>query len=528
MKIAKVVLLMLALLLAALYGLPPAGAQDGKLIYGLTLVPSGIDPHVNASSELGIALTSVYDTLVWQAPDGSFVPGLAEWWEISPDGRTYTFHLRSGVTFHDGTPFNAEAVKFNFERIVDPATKSQKAVFMLGPYESSEVVDEYTVRVHFQEPFAPFLDSASQVYLGMASPAAVAKWGADYQMHQVGTGPFMMKEYIPGDHLTLVRNPAYNWAPPLMNHQGPAYLEEIEFRFFVEPAVRALALEGGQADVMGEIPPQDAGRLAESPDFALIPVALPGMALQFFLNTEKPPTDDRRVRQALNYAIDKEAIVGTVFKNYSPPAYGPLTAITPGFDEALKDMYAYNPAKAEALLEEAGWVDEDGDGIREKDGQPLVVEAYLMSWGFIPEVAQFLQAQFKAVGVEMHSQMVAYPAALEAAREGKHNLIPFALGGSDPDILRPFFHSKNADSGFNWAKVRDAALDRLLEEGARTLDMQKRLELYAQAQEIIMAQALIIPIRDYVNLNAASTRVKGLRYDFRGWFPWLYDVRLER
>jgi peptide/nickel transport system substrate-binding protein len=257
--------------------------EGGTLIYGLTLTPSGIDPHVHASSELGIPLTSVYDTLVWQDLGGEFVPGLAKSWEVSDDGLTYTFHLRDDVVFHDGTPFNAQAVKFNFDRIADPATKSQKAVFMLGPYESTEIVDDYTVKVHFKEPYAPFLDSASQVYLGMASPTAVEKWGADYQLHQVGTGPFIMKAYIPKDHLTLVCNPDYNWAPSIFNHQGPAYLEEIEFRFFVEPATRALALEGGEADVMGEIPPHDAERLADNPAFTLLPVAIPGQSRQFFL-----------------------------------------------------------------------------------------------------------------------------------------------------------------------------------------------------------------------------------------------------
>jgi peptide/nickel transport system substrate-binding protein len=500
--------------------------EGGKLIYGLTLAPSGIDPHVNASSELGIPLTSVYDTLVWQDLSGEFVPGLAKSWEISDDGLTYTFHLRDDVVFHDGTPFDAQAVKFNLDRIADPATKSQKAIFMLGPYESTEIVDDYTVKVHLKEPYAPFLDSASQVYLGMASPTAIEKWGADYQLHQVGTGPFILKEYIPQDHLTLVRNPDYNWAPPIFNHQGPAYLEEIEFRFFVEPATRILALEGGEADVMGEIPPHDAERLADNPAFTLLPVAIPGQSLQFFLNTEKAPTDDLRVRQAINYATDKEAIVKAIFKEYSPVAYGPLNAFTIGYDKNVEGMYGVDPAKAERLLEEAGWVDSDGN--REKDGQLLKLEAYLMSWGYVPEVAQLLQAQLKAVGIEMESQVVAYPAALEAAREGKHNLIPFSLSSSDPDILRTFFHSSNADSGFNWSKVRDPRLDELLENGAHTLDLDKRKELYAEAQQLIMAEALILPIRDYVNLNATNAKVKGLRYDLRGWFPWLYDVYLEQ
>jgi ABC-type transport system substrate-binding protein len=138
-------------------------------------------------------------------------------------------------------------------------------------------------------------------------------------------------------------------------------------------------------------------------------------------------------------------------------AHGPLNAFTIGYDEGVVGMYEYDPAKAETLLEEAGWVESDGDGIRDKDGQPLKLEAYLMGWGYVPEVTQLLQAQFKAVGIEMESQVVAYPAALEAAREGKHHLVPFSLSSSDPDILRTFFHSSNADSGFNWSKIRGAS-----------------------------------------------------------------------
>ena len=516
------ILITLLLTLPTGCGRSPA-ASGGRLVYGLTLTPSGIDPHVNASSELGIPLTSVYDTLIWQDLDGEFTPGLAESWEVSDDGLTYTFHLRKGVKFHDGNPFNAQAVKFNLDRIVDPQTKSQKAVFMLGPYDHAEVADDYTVKVHLREPFAPLLDSLSQVYLGMASPAAVDKWGLDYQMHQVGTGPFMFKEYIPNDHLTLVRNPDYNWAPAIFGHQGSAYLEEIEFRLFVEPATRSLALEAGEAHVMGEILPQDAQRLSENPDFQMMPVTLPGTPLMLFINTERSPTDDLRVRQALIYATDREAIVTAIFKNLSPVAHGPLNAVTMGYDQELAELYNHDLDLAKDLLKEAGWADADGDGVLEKDGQPLRVEAYLMGWGFMPEVAQLLQAQLKAIGVEMRSQVVAYPAALEAAREGKHHLIPFTLSSSDPDILRTFFHS---DGGFNWAKVRDPRLDELLEEGGRTLDSEKREEIYAEAQQIIMTKALIIPIRDYVNLNAASDQVKGLRYDLRGWFPWLYDVHL--
>ncbi len=517
--------LLIFLLLAAALATGCTPRPGGRIVYGLTLAPSGIDPHINASSELGIPLTSVYDTLVYQDPKtGEFVPGLAQKWEVSEDGKVYTFTLRRGVKFHDGTPFNAEAVRFNLERITSPDLASQKARFMLGPYERTEVVDEYTVRIVLKEPFAPLLDSLSQVYLAMASPTAVQKWGSEYQLHQVGTGPFTFAEYVPGDHLLLRRNPDYAWGPPVYQHRT-AQLEEIEFRFFTDPAARSPALESGEADVMGEIPPQDAARLQGSPDFRIEAVAIPGVSLMLFMNTARPPLDDLRVRQALLFGTDRRAVISAVFRDTSPVACGPLAAATFGYNPMVCEFYPYSPDQAAALLEEAGWKDTDGDGVRDRDGRPLALDLYLMGWGYMPEVGQLLADQWARLGVRVNSQVVSYPEALQVAQEGRHHLMPFNLSGSDPDILRRFFHSQG---GFNWSKANDPEMDGWLEEAARVSDRDRRAELYGQVQTRVMENALIIPIRDYVNLNGVNNRVQGLRFDARGWFPWLIDVTLAQ
>jgi len=502
-------------------------ASGASIVYGLTLTPSGIDPHIDASSELGIPLTSVYDPLVWLTPDGEFVPGLAESWEVSEDGLVYTFHLRDDVTFHDGTPFNAEAVRFSLDRIAAPETKSRKARGMLGPYERTEIVDEQTVRIHFEEPYAPFLASLSTVYLAMVSPEAVAEWGDEYQFHQVGTGPFVFEEYVPKDHLTLVRNEDYDWAPSFFDHQGPPKLEEVTFRFYTDPATRVLALESDEAQVMGEIPPQDAVRLDDSSDYQLMAVPIPGQPLQFFMNTRRPPTDSQQVRKALIYAVNRPAIVQTVFKSYSPPSYGPLNRSTFAYDPAVEGTYAYDPERAADLLEEAGWTDSDGDGIRDRDGQPLELETILMGWGYIPEVGQMIQDQLKQVGVALQSRQTTFSNALGDVAEGSYHLVPFLFSNSDPDILRTTFHSGNVDGGFNWSKVSDSQLDAWLEDGKQSIDEVERRRIYAEIQQHIMEEAMILPIRDYVNLNAASADVQGLRYDRQGWFPWLYEVDVE-
>lgn len=513
------------LILASGSGCNTSSPSTGRsIVYGLTLTPSGIDPHIDASSELGIPLTSVYDPLVWLTPDGTFFPGLAESWEISEDGLIFTFHLREDVSFHDGTPFNAEAVRFSLDRIADPDTQSRKAKGMLGPYSHTEIVDETTVRVHFDEPYAPFLASLSTVYLAMVSPEAVATWGDEYQFHQVGTGPFVFEEYVPKDHLTLVRNKEYDWAPSFFSHQGPPKLQEVTFRFYTDPATRVLALESDEADVMGEIPPQDAVRLDNSSDYSLVPVPVPGQPLQFFINTRRAPTDDLQVRRALIYAINRPAIVKTVFEAYSPPAYGPLCRSTLAYDPAVEGKYVYDPERAKQLLESAGWSDSDGDGLRDRDGQPLELETILMAWGYIPEVAQMLQDQLREVGIGLTSRQMTFSNALGDVAAGDYHLVPFLFSNSDPDILSTTFHSANVEGGFNWSKVSDSQLDKWLENGRRTMDERAREQIYAQIQQHIMDEALILPIRDYVNLNAAAIHIQGLRYDRQGWFPWLYEI----
>jgi peptide/nickel transport system substrate-binding protein len=340
----------------------------------------------------------------------------------------------------------------------------------------------------------------------------------------VGTGPFKFVEYVPNDHLTLVRNDDYKWGPTIYDHSGPAYLEEIEFHFFTDPAGRALALEAGDADVMGEMPPLDADRLRQDSRFAIMPTAIPGQSLGLMLNTQRPPLDDIQVRQALLFATDRATIVQAIFGDDSPPAAGPLTAVTFGYAPSVVDYYPYDLEKALKLLEDAGWTDSDGDGIRERNGQALALDGILMTWGSVPEVAQLVQSQWAELGVALRTETLTYPAALEAAREGEYHVMPQSFSGSDPDLLWAYYHSGQP---FNWTKISDANLDELLNKARHTADPAQRAELYDQAQQRILELALLVPIRDPVNLNAISVRVGGLRFDAHGWFPLLHDVYLK-
>jgi peptide/nickel transport system substrate-binding protein len=509
----------LALLTA---GCSTTAPPQGTLRYGLTLSPTGIDPHLNASAELGIPLSSVYDTLVVQDPaTGQFLPGLAESWTISPDGRDYTFHLRRGVVFHDGTPLDAAAVMANLEYTVDPDHHSQKASFMLGPLDQVEALDQDTVALHLAEPFAPMLDSLSQVYLGIASPAALETWGAqDYQFHQVGSGPFRFTEYVPDDHVTLTRSEDYRWAPPTYLRPS-ASLAGVEFQFFVDVPTRALALESGRVDLIGEIPAHDAQRLVDSGDFRLYPVAIPGQPMQVLFHLTVPPTDDPRVRQALILAVDRQAIVDTVFGGMSPVARGPLSASMPGFEGDI-GFPVHDPSAAASLLQEAGWRLEDG--LRRRDGQPLSLRLIVPNWGSQPEVAQLIEIAWEAIGAEVQVEVAAgFGPLREAQARGDYQAIMLNFFGTDPDLLAPFYETGGL---YNWLELADPEVDGLLAEGRSAVDPAVRRAAYARLNQRARDQAWILPIRDYVNLVVAHHRVQGMRFSPQGWFPYLIEFSL--
>jgi peptide/nickel transport system substrate-binding protein len=500
-----------------------------RITYGLTLMPSGFDPHINRSTELGIVLRQVYDTLVYREPDtGEFVPGLATEWTVSDDGLTYTFTLRQGVTFHDGTPFDALAVGANFDRITEQGTTSpsQKAQFMLGAYTGYEIIDPYTIRIALAEPYIPLLDSLSQVYLGIASPTAIAAVSREtYQFHQVGTGPFEFIEYVPGDRIVLRRFDDYAWGPEFYqtDSNGPL-VDEIVFHFYEDEPTRTLALESGDADIMGEIPPVDARTLSGSNTIQLVPVSVPGQPLQFIFNTQRFPTDNPVTRQALIFATNRSAIVDTVFQGFSPIAWGPLSSPTLYYSPDVQGVYAYDPQRARDMLASLGYLDGDNNGYLDVGDGNLQVVLLVPNWGRVPLVAQLIQDQWREVGVQVILQPVpGFNALLEAVDSGEYNLASFDTAGLDPAFLNEFFAT---DGPSNWTGFSSTELDVLLQSAVQEGDDATRRAIYREIQRIIMNEALILPIREYVNLNAANARLQGLRFDPYGWFPLLNNVAL--
>lgn len=498
--------------------------KGGKFTYGLNQEPESLDPAVTTYAVTNKININVFDPLIWQAPDLSFVPGLAEQWEVAPDGKAFTFTLRQDVTFHDGTPLNADAVKFSWDRIMNPETQSKTALNQMGPFSQAVVVDEYTVRAEFTDPFAPFLDAASQSYCAPVSPTAVEQHGANFAHNLSGTGPYKLKEWVEKDHITLVRYDDYNWAPSIFMHQGPGHLDEIEFKIIIEDATRVGTLQSGETDAIDSVPPKDVASFQSEPDtYEILSAPAPGMPSLLALNTEKFPTDDLAVRQALNYATDKQGIIDTLYFGLYTPAYSPMTAATLGYDPSLETMYPYDIAKAKETLEAAGWT-MDGD-FYAKDGQQLTASFYTSTGNTTPPL---LQAQWKEAGINVDIKQMDYNALIPQVTKGDANMASIGWIQADPDVIRILLFSENIDTGYGWTRFRSQELDDLLIKAASTVDVEEREQLYAEIQQICMENALIVPINDLYAIYGLRDYVKNFRVDTRGWYPWLYDVYLDK
>lgn len=503
-------------------------AQDpssgGEIIVGLNYEMDSLDPAVTPYAVAHWVMMNVFDTLVWRGNDGTFYPGLADSWEINEDGTVYTFKLKQGVTFHDGTPFDAEAVKFAFDHIVDPETVSGFASSLLGPYDHTEVIDEFTAAVHFTDPYAPFLDSASQAFLAIPSPTAVQADRNAFLRNPVGTGFMKFVEWVQNDHVTLVRNDEYNWASPVFAHTGAAYLDGITFRFYLDNSTRLAALEAGDANLVQSPLLNEIPRLSESSDYLVNVPLNPGLPETIFLNTALAPTDDLAVRQALNIGLDRELIVQIGMFGQAKAAYGPLWETTPFYSAEVETLYPYDPDRAKQVLEDAGWV-EGSDGIREKDGQRLTVT--LPATDFTAPFDELSQGLWSEIGIELKLIPMDGAAADDAIANNEINLYNNSWVSSDPVILNNLFLSKNIDGGYNWSKWASDELDQLLEAGERTVDDEERAEIYRKIQLHIMENALIAPV--YGNPGAAiayQSRYQDVKQDFRNYL-WLYDTSIS-
>ncbi len=502
-----------------------SAASGGTLTIARPTDAVALDPKVETTSPGNWVMSNIYETLVILDTDLSFKPGLAESWEQVEEDR-WRFTLRQGVTFHDGTPFNAEAVKFSFARQQDPENPGRSAS-NLAPIIAVEVVDENTVDFVTDGPYGPMLNILSLVYTGgIVSPAAVEKHGEDYVRNPVGTGPFQFVEWRTNDSITIERYEDY-WGEP-------AKLDEVIYRVIPEESARMLALETGEVQMVMQPAPSQLPMLADDPNFTIFET--PGVRVIFFgMVTDKAPLDDVRVRQALNYGFDKQSVVDNILEG---SGFLPQSYISPpvfGFAD-VSDNFAYDVDKAIALLEEAGWTDSDGDGIREKDGQPLQLTHYSPRGRYLKdaESGEAFQAAMRELGVDVTLEVMEWGTLFEQLRQPDLASNLFTIGWStatgDADYtLGPLFGCDSfPPNGWNSMQFCNEEVDALLAQARTSTDMAERQELYAQAMEILAENAVVVPVFNTKETIVTTADVQGFVQHPIDYFLWLGSVSLAQ
>jgi peptide/nickel transport system substrate-binding protein len=486
-------------------------ASGGELIYAQSMpitTPDTVNPQTYPAAYE--ANYTIYRNLVTFDPNLKIIPDLAEKWERSEDDLTWTFHLRQGVTFHDGTPFNAQAVEAHIKRIQDPATASPNANLWTH-ITGVTVVDDNTIQLKTEKPFGPMLNYLAHGSGGIESPSAVKEYGEAYPQHPTGTGPYQLDNFSPGTQLVLKRFDKFYGDPPK--------LDKITMRATPEVGSRVLAEQSGDADLANDVAPEDADGLANSDNTQLLrQKGLRTFWMEFNLNRDI--FKDVKVRQALNYAVNKQSIVDNLFLKYATVLDSPAAPTIQGHTAA--GSYPYDPDKAKQMLQEAGWTPGD-KGILQKDGVSMKFTINTAE-GEYPkdiQVVEAVQADLKAVGCDVEIWKVEAAARWDYLRlppdEAKYDMLIFGFNPSNGDLgyhLNSLFRANTDPSKkpdvWNLMWYSNPQVDDLLNQADHAVDETKRYDLLGQAQKLIWDDAPMIWLYTPDLLAAASKNVDGV------------------
>ncbi|OZF04490.1 ABC transporter substrate-binding protein [Rhodococcus sp. 15-1154-1] len=504
--------------------------SGGTFTFGLNSDLDCVDPQQTGSSVAALVSRNVLDSLVGHTENNEFTPWLAESWEGSDDATSYTFSLRDGVTFSDGTPLDADAVKFNLDRIFDPATKSNYARSLLGPLREVTAVDPTTVRVDFTAPYPSFLQGASLPFLGIESPTHLRGTDNAECTTVVGSGPFVLDSYTKGVGFELSKRDDYNWGPGYADHTGAAYLDRLNFRILPENSTRLGSLENGEVDAIAAVPSANAPVVDEDPNLQLIKYENPGVNYGIFLNTQAEPFTDVRVRKAFQSALNSPELVQSVFFGQLAGADNVLGPKTPYYDSSIAQTWGFDTDQANSLLDEAGWTGRDADGYRTKDGQRLTVRFPYDSSSYFAENAPLLEAfqdQIKRdVGFDLVVEPIDTGTWTDRAAQGDYEAAAIFFVRPEPDILRTVFLSTNTPpNGGAYARNTDPALDELLTRGAATANGPDREQIYADVQREVIDKAYYVPVYVQAYRLGASNGVHGIKFATNA-SPLFYDAFL--
>jgi len=481
----------------------------------------------SASSEIN---GLIYNGLIRYGKNLQVEGELAKSWEISDDNLTITFHLHKGVTWHDGAPFTSADVKFNYELYIDPKTPTAYAE-SFKQVRGVETPDPYTFVVHYDKPYAPALMSWAMLVHPKHLLEGKDITTSSLARHPVGTGPYRFSDWVGGEKIVLESNPDY--------FEGQPYIKRVVYRIIPDTSTQFLELQTGSLDFMG-LSPLQFDRQTDTPAFRRLYNKYRYLSFGYTYlgyNLKRPLFQDRRVRQALAYAINKQEIIDGVLLGYGTAATGPYKPDTWVYNADIK-KYSYNPDKARQLLADAGWKDTDGNGILNKDGKELSFTIVTNQGNDLrAKTGEIIQRRFKDVGVDVKLRIIEWATFLkEFINPGNFDATILAwTGGPEPDQYNIWHSSKTVPGELNFIGFKNDEVDRLLEEGRRVFDQQKRKVYYDRFQEILAEEQPYTFLYVGEALPAVSKRFRGvkpapagIRYNFTHWFVPLAEQKYSK
>ncbi len=506
-------------------------AVGGQLILGRSGDSDSLDPKFTNASISWEVFSNIYDPLLARDADLQYEPLVAESFEASEDGLTYTFKVRDGLKFHDGTPVNAEAVAFTFNRILDPDAPGP-TVSWLGPLESVEAVDELTAQFNLESPFSPLLgNAAASAYYGIVSPTAVDELGDDFGKQPVGSGPFKFKEWVSGETITLERYDDYVNYRSINSNKGAAYLEGLVFRNIPEEQTQVAALQTGEINLVA-LPPQQVEDFKADDNYnVLISDSSTSISfLEFSMDDSSgkldfvAPVNDIAVRKAMAYAIDAQTIIDRVLFGLAVRNFGLQPTGNLGYTPDIEEFgYHYDPDQAKSVLEEAGWVEGDG-GIREKDGTPLHVVFWTWSDTTQQRVAEVIQAQLAEVGIDAKLEVMEVATLLARLTDDNQSQIDLmGWGWSEADLL---YMMTSGESQFGLYQEYSPEYKEEVTAARETSDLDERAAHYFEAMKIALADVAAVPLWSAVSAWGSRAELKGLFLDPKGYRNYL-DTYIE-
>ncbi len=514
-----------------------APKNGGTLIYLEQQAHTNLYPPAGGFYPNGGILNQITDKLTWQNPKTLQIePWIAQSWTTNADYTEYTFKLRPGVTFSDGTPLDANAVAKNFDTYgLGNKALNQPVSEVINNYLKSEVIDPLTVKFFFKSPSPGFLQGTSAIGSGLVSLSTLEKnfnqLGSARSI--IGSGPFVVESDRPGREVKLVARKDYNWAPPSFAHQGRPYLDGINVLVTPEDSVRIGALLSGQADAIRQIQAYDEKRVSDK-GFAVYASPTRGVNNSVNFRPDNPLVADQKVREALLHATNTKEIVQTLFSANYPQATSVLAKTAVGYVD-LSDKLKFDPAQAARLLDEAGWKN-GPDGVRQKDGQSLTLTAYESPpQPQNKETLQLVAQQWAKVGVKLN--VLAGDAGsktLDNLDPAKTGVYPSMVGRADPDVLKsqyfPTLRNVLLQKGGASDKVKqfeDDHLNALLSGIASATSQDKRIALVNEVQQYLIDKAYVIPIFEEPQVYAGAPSTKGLSFEAVG-RPSFYNTWLDK